>query len=213
MMQERKKNRLAGYEYSRPGAYFVTLCAQNRESWFGKIFKGAGLQAAYVELNQYGEMLRECWAELPEHYPNCQLDEFVVMPNHMHGIIIIVDSVGNGLNVGNGLKPFPIINEMKRCHGLPEIIRGFKTFSSRRIHCECRESFDCRERPECRERFETVPYDEKFRWQKSYYDRVIRHDGELKRIREYMRDNPIHWEIDQENPARQMKLLDASGMI
>jgi REP element-mobilizing transposase RayT len=88
------------------------------------------------------------------------------MPDHFHGIVWINP-------VGNGLKPFPT---GKTNHGLPEIIRGFKTFSSRRIN--------------------EINHHEKFQWQKSYYDHVIRNDESLQKIREYIQNNPVKWEFN-----------------
>ncbi len=114
-MRERKLNRLGGYDYSKEGHYFVTVCAHNREEWFGKIDNGK------MELNENGVIVLNCWCDLPNHYANVKLDAFVVMPNHFHGIAVIQN------NVGNGLKPFPT-----KLHGLSEFIRAFKTFSSRK---------------------------------------------------------------------------------
>ncbi len=98
------------------------------------------------------------------------------MPNHVHGIMHIVSGI-DGF-VGNGFKPFPTTADIY--HGLPEIIRGFKTFSSRHIN-------------------QSNPVN-RFQWQKSYHDRIIRNDSELNRIREYINNNPVNWETDQENP-------------
>ena len=142
-MENRKPNRLPGYNYSQDGYYFVTACAHNRIEWFGKI------ENDQMVLNEYGRIVLECWHDMPNHYGNVKLDESVIMPNHMHGIIIIEN------NVGNGLKPFPT-----KIHGLSEIIRGFKTFSSRRIN-------------------EKITNDTRFHWQKSFYDHVIRNENEF----------------------------------
>lgn len=106
------------------------------------------------------------------------------MPNHMHGIVIIDNDIDESDNsvVGNGLKPFrtePFPTKRKKLHGLSEIMRGFKTFSSRRIN-------------------EKNPVD-KFQWQKSFYDHVIRNDESLCKIREYIMINPEKWEFDKKN--------------
>jgi REP element-mobilizing transposase RayT len=81
--QRRRSIRLADYDYSRAAAYFVTICTQNRECLFGKIVEGK------MELNTVGHMLQSVWEEIPRHYPGVATDEFVIMPNHVHGIIII----------------------------------------------------------------------------------------------------------------------------
>lgn len=94
-MRERKLTRLRGYNYARSGYYFVTVCAYNRAEWFGRIENGN------MTPNEYGKIVSLCWDDLPVHYANVKLDEFGVMPNHVHGIIMIEN------NVGNGLKPFP----------------------------------------------------------------------------------------------------------
>ncbi|MFA5346182.1 MAG: transposase [Candidatus Omnitrophota bacterium] len=174
-MDQRKPNRLKNYDYSQNGYYFVTICIHSRREWFGKINNGV------MELNETGHIVLACWNDLPNHYRNIELDEFIVMPNHAHGIVVIG-------NVGNGLKPFPTdgiqiyADEMKnpRYHGLPEIMRGFKTFSSRRVN-------------------ETIKTGNKFHWQKSFYDHVIRDEMSLGRIREYIRNNPKQWDTDKEN--------------
>ena len=161
---QRKLNRLKSYDYSKEGYYFVTICTKNRQENFGNIEDGE------MVLNKFGEITEKCWYDLPNHYLNSRLDEFVIMPNHVHGIVVIVD------RVGNGLKPFPT----KQNHGLSEIIRGFKTFSSRRIN-------------ELQDKF-------KFQWQKSFYDHVIRNEKSLSEIRKYIQENPMKWHLDKNNP-------------
>lgn len=101
----RRSIRLQGYDYSQGGYFFITICVQNREHVFGKII------AYKMTLNEYGLMVKHVWNNLPNHYPHIQLGEFVIMPNHIHGII----------TVGAGLKPAPTKN-----HGLSEIIRALK---------------------------------------------------------------------------------------
>ncbi|MCK4635355.1 MAG: transposase [Candidatus Moranbacteria bacterium] len=173
MHRIRKRNRLENYDYSQNGYYFVTICTKDKKYFFGEIKDGE------MVLNDYGKIAKKCWLDLPNHYVNCQLDEFIFMPNHMHGIVIIDNDIVESDNfvVGNGLKPFP--TKGKKLHGLSEIMRGFKTFSSRRIN-------------------ETNPVN-KFQWQKSFYDHVVRNDESLCKIREYIMINPEKWEFDKEN--------------
>ena len=102
--------RLPGYDYAQPGAYFVTICTRDHASLFGAIADGM------ISLTVRGRIVRNTWLRLPEHYP-VELDAFVVMPNHVHGIIVIP-------SVGAGFKPAPTLSE---------IVRAFKTFSARRI--------------------------------------------------------------------------------
>ncbi|MDP2885877.1 MAG: hypothetical protein Q8P51_12750, partial [Ignavibacteria bacterium] len=84
MYRRRNTNRLVGHDYSQPGEYFVTMCTKDREDLFGEITGGE------MKLNEVGEIAVKCWKEIPRHYPSIKLDEFVVMPNHVHGIIVVV---------------------------------------------------------------------------------------------------------------------------
>jgi len=169
MIYNRKRNRLHNYDYSTPGYYFVTICTKGMLEYFGRV------QNNEMELNNKGCIVQKCWLDLPNHYKNCKLHAFVIMPNHIHGIIEIV---GNGFkpfqnesttNKRNGLKPFPT-------YGLSEIMRGFKTFSSKNINQKSKH---------------------KFTWQKSFYDHIIRNDGELIRISDYIGKNPLLWKQDE----------------
>ena len=162
MKQSRRSLRLKGYDYSQAGAYFVTICTHNRECLFGGVLDG------HMRLNDAGRSIQAAWETLPHFYPHAVLDAVVVMPNHVHGIIILV---------GAGFKPAPT----GICYGLPELIRAVKTFSSRRIN-------ELRGTPGA-----TV-------WQRNYFERVIRNDNEMHRIREYIFNNPAQWELDRENP-------------
>ncbi len=181
MMPQRKLNRLHGYNYSTPGSYFVTICAHQRfedRNIFGHIHEGV------MEKNYRAEIVEDCWQGLPDHYSHVIPDEFVVMPDHIHGIIWITD-----MAVGNGFKPFPT---GKPNHGLPEIIRGLKTFSSRRIN--------------------KLNDKNNFQWQKSYYDHIIRNDESLHKIREYIRNNPTKWELDHDhNEEREITRIVGNG--
>ena len=169
----RRSVRLRGYDYSTPGAYFITVCTQNRLPLFGEVANGR------MEANRLGSVIEDCWAKLPDHYDNVALDAFILMPNHVHGVIIIEDGP---TCVGAGLKPaLPAAVSVRR-HGVPEIVRAFKTFSARKIN-EMRASTG-------------TPV-----WQRGFYDHVIRDDGELDRVRTYVMDNPRKWSEDADNPA------------
>ena len=173
MRRKRRSIRLRGYDYSRAGAYFVTICMKNRQCLFGDIVDGK------LVFNENGQIVLSVWHGLTNHYSHVELDAFVVMQNHVHGIIVLHnENIGGDGGVGAGLKPAPTVKR----HGLSEIIRGFKTFSSRRIN-------EMRETP-------SRPV-----WQRNYYEDIIRNDDELNRIREYIQNNPANWETDRENPA------------
>ncbi|MBC7234050.1 MAG: transposase [Chloroflexi bacterium] len=194
-LQRRRSIRLKGYDYSQSGAYFVTICVQDRTCLFGEVINGE------MRLNEWGQVVQAAWQDLPNHLSHVQLDEFVVMPNHVHGIIMITDDadhVGAGskptLRAGSkptpraGLEPAPTTTttvctdaDTRKRHGLPEIVRQFKTFSARRIN-------ECRHTP-------GSPV-----WQRNYYEHVIRDEEDLQRIRQYIVDNPANWAKDEDNP-------------
>jgi REP-associated tyrosine transposase len=169
--QRRRSIRLRGYDYAQMGAYFVTICARDRACIFGKVVHGD------MRVNAWGDIVQACWDDLPNHYGQMVTDAFVVMPNHVHGIMVVTDD--RTRFVGAGLKPAPTYNG--KCHGLPEFVRAFKTFSARRIN-------ELRGMP-------GVPI-----WQRNYYERVIRDMGEMNRIREYIAANPAQWANDENNP-------------
>lgn len=149
--KSRKPTRLQKYDYGQPGYYFVTICVQDRICCLGNLINGE------MVLNYQGKIVQNSWLDLPNHYPNSSLDEYIVMPNHFHGILIVFP-------VGEGFKPSPT-----KAHGMSEIIRGFKTFSSRKINNLGQINFH---------------------WQRSFYDHVIRKAESLDKIREYIRTIP-----------------------
>jgi putative transposase len=164
----RKSPRLRDYDYGQEGAYFVTICTHNREAIFGDVVNGE------MQLSSCGAIIQKCWDDLPKHYVNIELDMFVVMPNHVHGIGVIVGEIGL---VGEGLKPSPTAFANNK-HGLTEIVRGFKTFSARRIN-------KLRDTPGARV------------WQRSFHDHIIRSERELNTLRQYIEYNPARWEADR----------------
>jgi REP element-mobilizing transposase RayT len=141
-------------------------------------------------------MVEAVWAEVPEHYPGIQTDVFVVMPNHIHGIIVIVQS---GPFVGAGPRACPDSGQTSKRIGQPQgvaptglslsdVMHRFKTLTTKRFA----EGVKDRGWPPFRARL----------WQRNYYEHVIRNDGELDRIREYIATNPLRWALDRENPQR-----------
>ncbi len=164
----RRSIRLKGYDYSQVGCYFITICTHNREMSFGNVVDGL------MKLNEYGKMVANTWNDLPNHNHNIQMDNFVIMPNHVHGVIVIND-VGTD-TVGAGSEPTPTKKKHKH-HGLPEIIRQFKTFSARRIN-KIRQSPDIHV------------------WQRNYFEHIIRNENEMNRIRKYISENSSKWDMD-----------------
>jgi putative transposase len=180
-VKERKRLRLKEYDYSQPGAYFVTICTKDRVQRFGEIVDGE------MRANNLAAIVESCWNDLPNHYPNVELDAFVIMPNHVHGIVVVLDEpimVGDKTvrdrSVGDGLRPSPTVGSPIRKHPLSEIVRAFKSFSARRIN-----------------EIQNIPG--MHVWQRGYYDHIIRDDRSLTRIREYIVQNPQQWESDKQN--------------
>ena len=185
-IHHRRSIRLAGYDYAQEGAYFVTICTHGRACMFGDVTEDG------MQLNAAGAIVESVWDGLPSHYPRVELDAFVIMPNHVHCVVLLtaMNDVGAGFkpartgdgrgdiwagDVRAGLKPAPTR------HGLPEIIRAFKTFTARGIN-EIRNTAG---RPV---------------WHRNYYEHVIRNEKSLIRIRQYILDNQARWAVDRENP-------------
>jgi putative transposase len=184
--RQRRSIRLPRYDYAQAGGYFVTMVTRDRECLFGEVIDGE------MRPNEFGRIVQAAWRELPDHYQDVECDVFVVMPNHVHGIIILAEGGAvEESDVGAGLKPAlanfrPAITpraDLKPAAPLTEIIRAFKTFSARRVN-------ELRATP-------GVPV-----WQRNYYEHVVRGENELNGIREYIANNPVQWEMDRENPLR-----------
>ena len=181
----RKSIRMLAYDYAQPGAYFVTLCTHNRESLFGDIVDDV------MCLNTCGQIVQACWQAIPQHISFARLDVFVVMPNHFHAIVRIVEKVscqGEASPICQGnIKSRSDASPLHRMpHGttsgsLSAIVQNFKSVTARKINCIKQESATGV-------------------WQRSYYERVIRNEGELNAIRQYIENNPLKWALDRENP-------------
>lgn len=190
--------RLKNYDYAGAGAYYVTVVTQARVCLFGGIINGE------MQLNEAGCLVQRAWNDLPNHYTNASLGAFVIMPNHVHGVIVLSDVKGMAAQAERaekaGLRPAPTPAHTpasirasasitaraearpSRIHALPEIIRAFKSFSARRIN-ENRNNIGG-----------SI-------WQRNYYEHVIRNEEELNGICEYIAANPQNWEEDGENIA------------
>ena len=159
--------RLEKYDYSLTGAYFLTICTQGKKCLLGDVVDGE------MQLNKCGEVVTECWEWLPKQYPQLILDEWIIMPNHLHGIIVIIDD-GRG-----GSRTAPT-NSIKR-KPLGSLVGAFKTVSTKQINIIRKTAG-------------------KTFWQRNYFERVVRDEKELNNIREYILSNPLGWELDHENP-------------
>ena len=173
-MPSRKANRLGKHDYSRSGHYFTTVCTQNRRSAFGDIVDEKMI------LNEAGRIVAESWEWMGRRYDHVELDAWAVMPNHLHGIVIIHD-MRTDENVRRGGSGTARARISGRAKPLGRLIGAFKTVSAKRIS-------EHHGAPEIR------------LWQRSFYDRIIRDEAELNRIREYIRNNPLRWSLDEYNP-------------
>jgi REP element-mobilizing transposase RayT len=170
-MKNRRSIRLKEYDYSQSGAYFVTICTHNKECLFGEIVDGKMI------LNDAGKIVQTVWYEISEHVDHVELDQFVIMPNHIHGIIVLHDGCRDTACCAPTVERFG-----KLITGsLPTIIRSFKSAITKRIN-------ELHETP-----------GQKI-WQRNYYERVIRNENELNQVRQYIVDNPAKWDSDEENP-------------
>jgi len=168
----RRSIRLRGYDYSRAGAYFITVCTQGRACLFGEIVDETMI------LNGAGRVVEKCWTDIPAHFPHIELDGFVVMPNHVHGILLITETVG-----ANNYSPLRSPPSSQQRPGTSKtigaVIRGFKIGVTKWM------------------RKDALIHNI---WQRNYYEHIIRSEDALQRLREYIMTNPIRWAEDPENP-------------
>ena len=168
---KRKATRIPGFDYSEGGIYFVTICTHQKRHILGSV------TGENVRLNELGRIAEDAWLDLEIHYPSILLDEFIIMPNHSHGIVILHperwwtsctltdDSI-----------------EEQEYPSLSEIVRAFKSYSAKRIN-QLRGTTG-----------EPV-------WQRSFYDHVVRNEKSLEEIRRYIRKNPVRWSRHSERSS------------
>ena len=184
----RRSIRLKEYNYASAGGYFVTIIARHRESLFGEVVNGE------MRLSRYGEIVQKWWEQIPVHFTNVEIGTFVVMPNHVHGIIFIAE--------GRGTVPVPeeygrnkISKEEDLSHDsqggetpplraptLGQIVAYFKYKSTKEMNL-----------------LDNTGTVTKF-WQRNYYEHVIRNERDLQNITDYIETNPMSWDEDNENP-------------
>jgi REP element-mobilizing transposase RayT len=189
--------RKPGWDYRNPGAYFITICTANRQHFFGDV------KNRRMVLSPAGAMVQGYWFEIPKHFDHVQLGEFVVMPNHIHGILILgeredgggVDDIGRGMaDVGGGVETRQCGGgmETRQCHvstgdfyrnitpksgSVSTIIGSFKSICTKQI----RKTF----------------LDLNFKWQERFHDHIIRNELSFQRISNYIIGNPAKWEEDK----------------
>lgn len=186
-IHHRRSVRLRDFDYATTGAYFVTICTHERQCLFGDIVGGV------MGLNDAGRVVRECWAAIPGHFGQCVLDEFVIMPNHFHGIIQIVGAgsprpglgcqhPGSSNRKTGGGKPEGGETPPLRWATLGQMVGYFKYQSTKRINTR-------RQTP-------GAPV-----WQRNYFERIVRGDRERDAIRQYIVANPAQWDHDRYRPG------------
>ncbi|TFI53744.1 transposase [Mastigocladus laminosus UU774] len=182
--------RLPNRDYAANGLYFVTICTRDRTCFFGDVIDGK------VDLSEIGQIAQLYWAEIPDHFEHTYIDVYAIMPNHVHGIVVIdkphnvetrLSEAMRDSAIGASLhqpqtQPIDQSNKFAplKNGSLQAIINAYKSSVTR----WCRKNGQ-----------------EHFGWQSRFYDHIIRADGSLDRIREYIVNNPIKWEDDKDNPA------------
>jgi putative transposase len=186
-IHHRRSIRLKGYDYTQPGAYFVTFCAYQRMHFFGEVVDGDMIP------NDRGKIARDEWFKTAELRPHVKLyeDEFVIMPNHGHGIIWIIDEVDEGRLVGIRRRRIPTDNIEKFGKpvkgSIPTIIRAYKSAVTYAVN-------------KLEDQRGAVL------WQRNYYEHIIRNERELNNIAQYIVNNPLNWQLDRDNAQNMRKL-------
>ena len=169
---KRKNLRLKGFDYSLDGFYFVTICTRDRTCLFGNVVGGS------MRLNNFGEIIKSQWSQLERKYPDVKLNHFIIMPNHVHGIIVMTNAGAgsprpDGRGLGAGTAPLQRLT-------LGHVIAYFKYQSTKQINV-----------------VRGIPGMSV--WQRNYYERIIRDENDLGRVRQYITNNPILWDSDPDN--------------
>ncbi len=164
-VHHRRSIRLKDYDYGQAGAYFITICSWNRECLFGDVADEE------MQLNEYGWIAANEWLQTGVVRPNVELDAFVVMPNHIHGIIIL-----NNVGATRRVAPTTL-----QSNSIGAIVGQFKSIVTKQINGIRNSS--------------GLPV-----WQRNYYEHIIRNEDELNRVREYIINNPLRWADDENNP-------------
>ncbi len=163
--------RLKNWDYSSNGYYFITICTKNKECFLGEIINNE------IILSDTGKIAYQNWLDIPNHFNNIEIDEFVIMPNHVHGIIIINVPI-------NDIQPYQQNKFSKPVrNSLSMIINQFK--GSVKRHCNKNNMF--------------------FEWQPRFYDQIIQEEKSLWNIRTYIKNNPINWINDENNIKESIK--------
>jgi len=167
----RHSARLKNYDYSKGGAYFVTVTVDGEGEIFGKVIEGK------VKLNKAGEIIDKVWINLPKQFTNVKLDEFVIMPDHFHGIIILENMKEGLMNQARTMEKNWILMKNKK-NTLGKIIRAFKAKAAKLIREDGAKDF---------------------KWRRNYYDHIVKNENELMIVRKYIKNNPFKLKIAKNN--------------
>jgi putative transposase len=180
-LHRRLSLRLRGFDYRSRGAYFITIVAQGRRCLLGEVRGDA------MCLNPAGAMIHAKWFALPSRFPLLEPDAFVLMPNHVHGILVLTDTMGEGVGE-HKVRPYDQLHRSgTTAESIGRMIQAFKsetTFAyTQGVRSLGWEAFEGR------------------LWQRNYYDHIIRDEADLARIHEYIETNPLRWTYDQLHPC------------
>ncbi len=174
-----KSMRLKSWDYTTPWWYFVTISTHNHKNYFGQIISGE------IQLNEIGKVTQYEWLKTAELRGNVELDEYIIMPNHIHAIVILnEDNISRNVTKRDVARYVTTLRKNQYSDispspkSLSSIIRGFKSA----VKKECNQ----------------LNYS--FKWQPKFYDRIIRNEKELFNIRRYIQQNPLKWELDKGIP-------------
>ncbi len=182
----RRLMRLQGWDYASAGAYFVTLVLQERACLLGDVVDGR------VELSPAGQTVETWWLALPERLAGVELDAYVVMPNHLHGVVMLSGD-GGGRKQQEGGHVGPPLRDETKSASVSALVQWFKTMTTNAYLRGVKEQ-DWRAFPGRL-------------WQRGYYDHIIRNEDALNGVREYIANNPVAWAEDMENPTQPITAL------
>jgi putative transposase len=177
----RRSVRLRGFDYAYRGFYFITICTHDKKPTLGKIVN------YQTRLSDIGKIVEGCWLAIPQHFPNVYLDEWIIMPNHIHGIIVINSSRElESANEGMACRAPTTVAQSYQAEefgkpvagSLATIVRSFKSAATKSV------------REQCGVELLTL-------WQRNYFEHVIRNEESMNKIRNYIWENPIHWHRDE----------------
>ena len=177
----RRSIRLRGYDYSRAGAYFVSICTKDRKCLFGDI------ENQEMALNDAGRMVDKWYVELENKFKDIRCDEYIIMPNHFHAIIQNIGPVGADLCVCPDDHRHGHTSGEHIGSPLHRVIQWFKTMTTNEYIRGVKQ-------------YGWVPFPGRL-WQRNYYEHIVRKENEMSRIREYIRNNPAQWATDKDNPS------------